>query len=314
VTISARTVGSVRRELAARLQSRWGDDAGERTIALDARLILAHALGVETSQLIIRDEEPVSDATVETAASMIERRLGGEPVARIIGEKEFWSLPFRVSPHTLVPRPDTETLVATAVELIEAAGRRSEPLRLLDLGTGSGCILLAVLSELPWATGLGVDRDQGAIAVATENAERLRLDHRARFVTGNWAEGIVGPFDAILANPPYVEDEALLDLPVEVIGFEPRLALSGGSDGLDGYRAIVPELPRLLAPSGFAVLEFGPRQGSTIAEFAASAGMATEVKRDLAGRDRAALLTISAKDTAIAAKNVLEIRSGPSRV
>ncbi len=314
MTTSQRTVGQLRRELAAKLQARWGAGDTERTSALDARLILAHALGVDAGDMILREDEAISDEVADAAAAMIARRLIGEPVARIVGEKEFWSLPFRISPRTLVPRPDTETLVATALEMVDAAGRRAEPLRLLDLGTGSGCILLATMSELPAAIGLGVDVDAGAVAVAGENAQRLGLADRARFTTGSWADGIVGPFDVILANPPYVEEEALPDLPIEVIGYEPRIALSGGAGGIDGYRAIIPELPRLLAPSGFAVLEFGPRQGPAIAALAEAAGMTIEIRQDLAGRDRAALLTISAETSGAAIKNGLEITTGPSRV
>jgi release factor glutamine methyltransferase len=259
---------------------------------LDAKLILAHVLGIEPGQLAARDDEMVSPADIAAASAMIERRRAGEPVARIIGEKEFWSLPFRLSPATMVPRPDTETVVSTALEIFRAAGRAGDSLRLLDLGTGSGCILLALLSELPAATGLGTDRGEGAVVTAAENAERLGLAGRARFAAGNWADGIDGPFDAILANPPYVEDEALPALPVEVIGHDPRLALSGGADGIEPYRAIIPELPRLLVPGGFAVLEFGPRQGPAIREIAVTAGMATEIRCDLAGRERVALLTL----------------------
>lgn len=306
------TVGSLRRELAARLQARWGAADVERTAALDAKLLLAHALGVDAGELILHESDAVSEAAKEAATAMIERRLRGEPVARIVGQKEFWSLPFRVSPHTLIPRPDTETLIATAIEVF--AARRNEPLRLVDFGTGSGCILLAALSEFANATGLGIDRDAEAVAVAADNARQLGLAERARFAVGNWTEGIEGPFDVILANPPYVEDEALPDLAIEVIGYEPRLALSGGADGLDGYRAIIPELPRLLAPSGIAIVEFGPRQAAAIGALAASAGMTSEIRRDLAGRERAALLTITAESSAAAAKNGLENRRGASRV
>jgi release factor glutamine methyltransferase len=193
----------------------------------------------------------------------------------------------------MVPRPDTETVVSTAVESLAAAGRTGDSLRVLDFGTGSGCILLATLSELPNAAGIGVDRDEEAVRTAAENAGRLGLSGRARFVAGDWAGAIKGPFDVILANPPYVEEEALPALPTEVIGFDPRLALAGGADGIDPYREIIPELPRLLAPNGFAVLEFGPRQGTPIAEIAASVGMKADIRRDLAGRERCALLTLS---------------------
>lgn len=293
MTTASVTIGSIRLDLAAALRAGWGEGDEDRSAALDARLILAHALGVPPSTLTLREDEGIAPAVAESAAAMIRRRIRGEPVARIIGEKEFWSLTFRLSPETLVPRPDTETLVAAALEALSAAGRRAEPLRLLDLGTGSGCILLALLSELPNATGLGVERAPGAIATATGNAARLGLGDRARFAIGDWADGVEGRFDVILSNPPYIEDEALPELPVEVIGHDPRLALSGGVDGLDAYRSIIPELPRLLAPSGIAVLEFGPRQAAAIATLAAANGMSTDIRRDLANRERAAFLTIS---------------------
>ena len=287
------TVEALRRSLVSRLSSAWGDPGAGGTDALDVRILLAHALEIDPSALTLHNDDLVP-ATVETTVSaMIARRMKGEPVARIVGEKEFWSLPFRLSRGTLVPRPDTETMVSVALERIDAAGRRSDPLRLLDLGTGSGCILLATLSELPAATGLGVDCDEDAVATAQENAERLGLAGRAQMILGNWADGIDGAFDVILANPPYVEEEALPELPIEVIGYDPRTALSGGPSGLDGYREIIPALPRLMAPSGFALLEFGPRQAAPIAEMAASAGMMMEIRHDLAGRERAALLTFS---------------------
>ena len=284
--MSEPTIGSLRRDLAHRLSARWGSDAPDKTADLDAKLILAHALGLEPSSLTLR----------------------GEPVARIVGEKEFWGLSFKLSPGTLVPRPDTETLVAAALEAIRAAGREKEALRLLDLGTGSGCILLAVLSELPNASGLGIDRSEDAVATAAFNAERLGLSGRASFRTGDWTNGIDGPFDGILSNPPYVEEDGLPELPVEVIGHDPRLALSGGADGIDGHRAIIPALPRILAKKGFAVLEFGPRQAPLIAKVAANAGLQMEVRKDLGGRDRAAFLTITQEVLDDATKNRLEKR------
>lgn len=288
------TVGSFWRELAAQLRAGWGKDASRvQTASLDARLIVAHALGVGASSLALREHDPVSMAIRERALDMSTRRAGGEPVARIVGEKEFWSLPFRLSRGTLVPRPETETLVSVAIDAVAAAGNKSEALRLLDLGTGSGCILLAMLSELPEATGVGVDCSEDAVATASENAKRLGLDERASFVVGDWTEDIEGPFDVVLANPPYIENEAMPELPIEVVGFDPNTALAGGPDGLNCYRQIIPKLPALLAESGFAVLEFGPHQARFVAEIAEPVGFAAVVKPDLAGRERAALLTLS---------------------
>ena len=288
------TIGSFWRELAARLSAGWGEGASRvQTASLDARLIVAHVLGVGASSLALREHDPVSSAVRESALAMTRRRAGGEPIARIIGEKEFWSLPFRLSRGTLVPRPDTETLVSVAIDAVTAAGTRSEALRLLDLGTGSGCILLALLSELPGATDLGVDCDEDAVATALENARRLGLAERASFVVGDWTENIEGPFDVVLANPPYIENEAMPELPIEVFGFDPHTALAGGPDGLDSYRQIIPKLPPLLAESGFVVLEFGPHQARFVAEIAEPVGFAAVVKSDLAGRERATLLTLS---------------------
>jgi release factor glutamine methyltransferase len=286
------TVGSVRRDLAQRLRAGWGGE-GDGTAALDARLLLAHALGVDPGDLARRDGEPVPDPVFVAAAAMVERRRAGEPVARIVGEKEFWSLPFRLAPATMVPRPDTETVVSSVLEVLAAQGRLGDSLELLDLGTGSGCILLALLSELPEALGIGIDRSPEAAAMAAENARRLGISSRARFVAGDWARPLAGRYDAILANPPYVEDEALPALPAAVIGYDPRLALSGGTDGISAYRAIIPELPRLLAPAGLAALEFGPRQSGPIREIAGAVGLAADIRRDLAGRERVALLTLS---------------------
>ena len=291
------TVGSFWRGIAARLRSgrhaAQGDVGPHQTSALDARLIVAHALGIDVGSLAFRDHDPVSSEARKTASAMMMRRANGEPVARIVGEKEFWSLPFRLSRGTLVPRPDTETLVSVAIDAIAEAGLQSEPLRILDLGTGSGCILLAMLSELPESTGLGVDCADDAVTTASENARRLGLAERTEFAIGNWAHEVVGQFDVILANPPYIEDEVLPRLPVEVVGFDPHAALSGGPDGLDSYRQIVPQLPALLAKSGFAVLEVGPQQAPNVAEIAAGVGFVASVTSDLAGCERAVSLTIS---------------------
>lgn len=290
----ALTIGTLRLQLARRLAERWGTDA-DRTAGLDAKILLAYALGIEPARLTLVEHDAVPDGATTRAWELVDRRVKGEPVARIIGEKEFWGLSFKLSKGTLVPRPETETLVATALDEITGRGMRFEPLRLLDLGTGSGCILLALLSELPNATGLGIDLSPDAVAMATANAKRLALDGRSRFAVGDWAKEISDTYDVIAANPPYVEDAALPGLPVEVIGHDPRMALAGGPDGLGAYRAVVPKLPGLLRPAGFAVLEFGPRQFMAIAELASRAGMAAEVRRDIGGRERVAFLTISRK-------------------
>ena len=301
----ADTVGLLRRDLARKLAAGW-PETSEHTAALDARLLVAHALKIDAGALAAYDDRAIGDAEIAAANALAERRMRGEPVARIIGEKEFWSLPFWLAPATMVPRPETETVVESVLDHVRQSGRQGDGLSILDLGTGSGCILLALLSELPGAVGTGVDLAYDAASMAGANALRLGLADRARFVAGDWARPLAARFDVIVANPPYVDGEALPALPREVIGFDPRLALDGGDDGLAPYRAIVPELPRLLEPSGIAVLEFGPRQGEAISRMAGAAGMDTKIRQDLAGRDRCLLLTLSEERRGKAGKNHLE--------
>lgn len=279
------TVDGVRRGAARRLRDGFtaAGFTGE-TPELDARLLVAAAIGVDPGQLLLLADAPVTAEAVERIDGMIARRLAGEPVARIVGEKEFWSLPFRLSPATLVPRPDTETVVSAVLALLGA--RRGEALRLLDLGTGSGAILLALLSELPAAIGIGVDLSPEAAATARSNAVRLGLQDRASFACGNWAEAIRGPYDVIVSNPPYISTGEIGGLPREVRDHDPRRALDGGASGLDAYRAIIRELPRLLAPKGIAALELGAGQAGPVAAVAASAGLGAVTHRDLAGIER----------------------------
>lgn len=281
------TIAALRRRIAGQLRAGWGDDSVQLP-ALDAKLLVAHALGADAANLTLRDDEPVAADLVEVAEGFARRRFRGEPVARIIGEREFWGLPFRLSPGTLVPRPDSETVVEAAVAEFRRRGI-DRPV-IIDLGTGSGCILLAVLSELPGAFGIGTDRSEDAVRTARENAARLGLSGRSAFLVADWAEGIAGPFDAILSNPPYVDGDDLPELPVEVIHHDPRLALDGGADGLDHYRRIVPELGRMLKPDGFAVFEFGYRQAAMFSDLAIAHGWSPTLLRDLPGHDRAAVL------------------------
>jgi release factor glutamine methyltransferase len=217
------------------------------------------------------------------AAAATQRRLKREPVSRILGRREFWSLSLQVTPDTLDPRPDTETVVEA---VLEAVPDRRAPLRLLDFGTGSGCILLALLSELPRAQGVGVDINPGAAAAAAENARRLGLGDRARFVVGDWGKEIDGAFDVIVSNPPYIPDEAIAGLEPEV-HFDPPAALAGGADGLTCYRALGPELTRLLALDGVAALELGIDQGQAVRHILEENGLTfLRMRRDLAGIDR----------------------------
>jgi release factor glutamine methyltransferase len=276
------TTGSVAAALdwgAARLQA-----AGIASARLDARLLLAHALSRSPDMLVVALSETVPTASF---AALIERRAAREPVALILGRREFWSLDFAVSAATLVPRPDSETVVAAALE----RERGAPPVRrVLDLGTGTGCLLLAVLSEAAEASGVGVDRSPEAATLAARNARALGLDRRAAFVAGNWADSLIGRFDRILSNPPYIPTATLATLMPEVARFEPASALDGGADGLDAYRAIIPALLRLLAPGGRAVLEVGEGQAESVAALGVAAGFRAETRADLAGIARAVML------------------------
>lgn len=229
-----------------------------------------------SSALLLRHLDDAIDAAA--FAALVDRRMGDEPVAYILGHREFWSLDFRVTPDTLIPRPDSETLVEAA---LAAAGPAP---RVLDLGTGSGCLLLSVLHERPGGWGVGVDRSEAAARVARDNAARLGLAARAAFVVGDWTGAIGARFDLILANPPYVGTSETLDR--EVAGYEPRSALFAGPDGLDDYRRIIPALGALLTPAGSAHLEIGHAQADLVWEIAAAAGFTPALRRDLAGRPR----------------------------
>lgn len=253
------------------------------TARLDAELLMAHALGVSRSELLLRhmrDPEPAR------FAALVERRAAHEPVAYIVGEQEFYGRPFRVTPDVLIPRGDSEATLAAA---LECAGERG---RVLDCGVGSGALLLSFLAEKPGWRGVGIDRSADALAVAGENAARLGVADRARLVQADWhapdwSEGF-GTFDRVIANPPYVEDAA--ELAPSVRGYEPAGALFAGPEGLDDYRVLVPQLRRLLAPGGAAVLEIGAAQADSVSQIAREAGFAAELRRDLAGRPRALIL------------------------
>lgn len=264
--------------------SDWVRAATERlatvsdTPRLDAELIAAHALGMERADMLLR----LRDLVVPVAAeALLARRLAHEPVAYITGVRDFWTLRLRVTPDVLIPRPDSETLIEAAIAHFADGAK---PTRILDLGTGSGALLLAALDQWPGATGLGVDASPAALAVAEENAHRCGLATRADFRAGDWATDVNETFDLILCNPPYIEESA--ELSPDVAWFEPAPALYAGADGLSDYRRIVPDLPRLLAPGGMAVLEIGSDQAGPVAGLVQAAGLVAHVHRDLAGRDR----------------------------
>ena len=282
--MSAPTIEATRRALTARFKS-----AAIESAELDARILTGHALGLDLTGLISaaqRQLTPDESAHLEEFAG---RRLAGEPVARILGEKEFWGLPLQLSSATLVPRPETETVVELALELLRAGGGLDRPLRIADLGTGSGAILLALLSELPAAQGFGTDISQAALQTAGANAARVGLSERATFVACDYASGLTGPFDLIVSNPPYIRSADIGGLAAEVRNHDPLAALDGGADGLDAYRALIPQAARLLAPWGSLVVEAGQGQSGPIEAFMTNAGLtpATGPKADLAGIPRA---------------------------
>lgn len=261
-------------------------DAGVDAPRAEARLLLAHAMGVGKARLIADPDRVVTD--FGGFLELVERRARRVPMAQVIGSREFWGLNFRVTPDTLDPRPDSELLVEKAIEILRWTG--SEAPILLDLGTGTGCLLLAVLSELPGARGVGVDISVDTLAVARENAVRLHLVDRAQFVAGDWGAALGGPFDLILANPPYVGRAAIARLQPEITRYEPRGALDGGSDGLACYRRLAPGLADLLAPCGFVVLEIGSGRSDAVREILTAAGLRyLETTRDLAGFERCQL-------------------------
>jgi release factor glutamine methyltransferase len=271
------TVAQTRRALTRQFR-----DAGIGSPELDARVLIGHVLGLDHAGLIAAAAQPVLAADLERVESVARRRLAGEPVARITGTREFWGLPFIVTPDVLVPRPETETVVETALALI-GPDRTAGP-RILDMATGSGAILLALLSELPNARGAGTDIDQPALGVARRNAAQLGLEDRAKFIASNYGSAINGRFDLVVSNPPYIATSQIATLERDVRDYDPRPALDGGPDGLSAYRAIVADATRLLAPGGSLVLEIGQGQENDVARLLTNAELvlAGEPRRDLA--------------------------------
>lgn len=261
--------------------------AGIDTAALDARLLLLHALKIDAPDLLRDPDQPITVDEAERSSGALSRRLAGEPVGRILGTREFWGLPFALSPDTLEPRPDTETLVEAALEAL--ADRRGEPLRILDLGTGSGCLLVALLHEFRQASGIGIDASQGALGTARGNAIANGVGERAAFIAGDWGTALDERFDLIVSNPPYIPAGDIASLTTEVREHDPRLALDGGDDGFNAYRRIIADLPRLLTPGGLAVLEAGIGQAGGIADLMRGAGLTVLTRRDLGGVERAIL-------------------------
>ncbi len=237
---------------------------------LDARLLMAAAVGIDDVALIADPDQLVDAQHVDVLLEFARRRLAGEPVSRILGEREFWGLSFSLNHATLDPRPDSETLVDAVLAQVTD---KTADLRILDLGTGTGCLLLALLSELPNARGLGIDCSADAIDLARANAERLELGGRSMFRVGNWGEGIDETFDVVISNPPYIPSADIDQLSLEVRSHDPMAALDGGPDGLAAYREIAQEAARLLTPGGAAFWELGIGQSDDVAKIASHAGL-----------------------------------------
>lgn len=255
---------------------------------LDARVLIGHALGLDHAALASDAGRALSAREAESISALVARRLAREPVARILGSKEFWGLEFRLTPATLVPRPETETVVETALAAIDAGGPRTRALRIADLGTGSGALLLALLSELPGAFGIGTDISLAALETARENAVRLGLAPRARFVACDFAAALSGPFDLVVSNPPYIASADIGGLAPEVREHDPLLALDGGADGLAAYRAIAADAARILAADGTLVVELGAGQATPVAALLLDGGIRAEpAASDLLGHPRA---------------------------
>jgi release factor glutamine methyltransferase len=252
------------------------------TPRLDAELLMAHAWGIERDALIL---SPPKGALPESFDKLVERRAAGEPVAYITGKRAFWNIELEVGPGALVPRPDSETLIAAAIEHFAGSDR---PKRILDLGTGPGTLLLAALDQWPRSTGIGIDASEEALVYAKANAKRLGLAPRATFKRGDWAKGVSESFDLLLINPPYVAEDA--ELGPGVAEYEPAEALFAGPDGLDDYRRLAPEIARLLAPLGLAAIEIGHDQGDSAAAVFRDAGLDPRLAHDLGGRPRALLI------------------------
>ena len=253
----------------------------------DARIIVGHALHLDRTRLLSQSDRVLDARESSVISALAGRRLRHEPVSRIIGQKEFWSLPITVTPDVLVPRPETETVIEAALDFVVRSGLRMEKLRVLDIGTGSGALLLALLQELPAASGVGTDISAAAIEVARANARRCGLDDRCTFIECAIAEGVEDPFDLVVSNPPYIAHDEIASLAPEVREFDPAVALDGGKDGLDAYRSIAAEARRILAPGGRMFVELGIGQEAQVRALFTKAGLSVGVPRkDLAGIQR----------------------------
>jgi len=285
-SFDGQTIDTARRALASLLRSHNIDSP-----ELDARLLIGAVLNLDLTGLISAATRILTSDETARLAQFAARRLAGEPVARIVGMKEFWGLPLMLSPETLVPRPDTETIVEAALACLDATGPRARALRIADLGTGSGAILLALLSELPHAHGIATDISPAALRTARDNAARSGLAPRAHFLACDYASALAEGLDLIVSNPPYIPSADIAGLDIEVRDHDPWRALDGGDDGLDAYRIVVPEAARLLRLGGFLVVEVGHDQSDAVAHLMTTAGLGlpAPAKTDLGGIRRAVI-------------------------
>jgi release factor glutamine methyltransferase len=261
--------------------------SGVEEAEADARVLIGHALHLDRARLIAQSDRILEAREVSVISALAARRLRREPVSRILGQREVWSLPISVTPDVLVPRPETETVVEAALDFVMRSGLRLEKLRVLDIGTGSGALLLALLNELTNAVGTGTDVSSAALNVARANAARCRLDSRCTFVACDIATGLEGPFDLVVSNPPYITHDEIVTLAPEVRDYDPQVALDGGRDGLDAYRSIAGDAKRILAPGGRLFVELGAGQDDPVRALFTKAGLNPGVPRkDLAGIPR----------------------------
>jgi release factor glutamine methyltransferase len=261
--------------------------AGIEDADVDARLLVGHALHLDRARLIAQSDRILEAREINVINALAARRLKREPVSRILGQKEFWSIALAITPDVLVPRPETETVVEGALDFVVRGGLRMEKLRILDIGTGSGALLLALLRELPNATGIGTDISTGALKVARENAARCGVEGRCTFVVCDIASVGEGPFDLLVSNPPYIAHDEITSLAPEVKNYDPTVALDGGDDGLAAYRAIAADAKRLLAPGARMFVELGAGQEAAVRDLFTNAGLTAGIARtDLAGIPR----------------------------
>lgn len=280
------------RNAAIWLLARSFAQAGIETPQLDARLLVCAATGIDHAELIRNPDAPIGSAG-EALARQAQRRIAGEPISRILQKREFWGLTLAITPNVLDPRADTEALVQAALDRM--ARRKSERLRILDLGTGSGALLCALLDQWPHATGIGIDRSEAACHVAWRNLARHGLHRRALVACADWGSALAGGFDVIVSNPPYIETGAIRHLARDVREHDPAAALDGGPDGLSCYRQILAQLPQLLEPGGVAIIELGAAQADAVAVLALAAALRiVDLRTDFGGIARAMVLELAA--------------------